>query len=651
MRILIKGPKPGTIAYELTFHRKDPELERAIDYVIAIETDADATPEDANHAKLAYNQAFKRAILRRHRERQSRCFLRVRAQPRILSPSVLSVRTRSRASHRQTPAPKPKPSGGDDSDGPQPFSLPPPLPFHSRQSRPLPPPAYIDPLDSFPVRFLEGDAFDKLVTILPGSLDGAITDPPHGVLDQPWDVRPSVDVWREVLRTLKPGAPLLAIGAPQTFDMMVADIRAAGFEVEDMAIWAFATGRPPSERRLKRAHAPIVIARKPGPKLPLNINEARIPFRDEADKEQTRRSDTLRAHGVRRAGVYDSTLDSNQSEMAAFEPKDGRWPANLILTDPVGESCDKFFQTPVVRDRNGHPAAKPVQLLTQLARAFIPPGGTVLDPFAGGGSLGVAAIATGRKAILIERDPTFYAMAKAAVERASQGDFGGTNPESNESIQEIPKEIPILSAPVRLATSNNTSNNEDLANISDLAGVSERANVANAPNLLTPQEMATRLGVSTRTLRRGVRLHGWPCVRLGARAVRFDPIKVLEVMTQKGTSKDVVLPGSEDRNLGCSDSEDSTGRTKDPTLPTHPRNKGKRQGTRKAIAQGFGIRSASDRGNPSPGDREEGSREASRDRAHSDSQIQRTKDAADVARVFGRAVGKPRGRGPGGNNA
>lgn len=51
-----------------------------------------------------------------------------------------------------------------------------------------------------------------------------------------------------------------------------------------------------------------------------------------------------------------------------------------------------------------HPTQKPVDLLEVLIRYGCPPGATVLDPFAGAGSTGVAARAAGRRALLIESD-------------------------------------------------------------------------------------------------------------------------------------------------------------------------------------------------------------------------------------------------------
>jgi len=62
-------------------------------------------------------------------------------------------------------------------------------------------------------------------------------------------------------------------------------------------------------------------------------------------------------------------------------------------------------------DRLGsrHPTVKPVALLRWLVRLITPPGGLVLDPFAGTGTTGQAALAEGLDAILIEREAAYIA--------------------------------------------------------------------------------------------------------------------------------------------------------------------------------------------------------------------------------------------------
>ncbi|MDP1738896.1 MAG: DNA methyltransferase [Caulobacter sp.] len=62
-------------------------------------------------------------------------------------------------------------------------------------------------------------------------------------------------------------------------------------------------------------------------------------------------------------------------------------------------------------DRLGadHPTVKPVDLMAWLIRLVTPPGGRVLDPFAGSGSTGVAALGQGFEAVLIEREAKYVA--------------------------------------------------------------------------------------------------------------------------------------------------------------------------------------------------------------------------------------------------
>jgi len=61
-------------------------------------------------------------------------------------------------------------------------------------------------------------------------------------------------------------------------------------------------------------------------------------------------------------------------------------------------------------ERNGskHPTVKPVALMRWLVRLVTPPGGLVLDPFAGTGTTGEAARREGRDYILIEKDPAYF---------------------------------------------------------------------------------------------------------------------------------------------------------------------------------------------------------------------------------------------------
>lgn len=53
-----------------------------------------------------------------------------------------------------------------------------------------------------------------------------------------------------------------------------------------------------------------------------------------------------------------------------------------------------------------------------LCKLVTPPGGTVLDPFMGSGSTGMAAVSEGFKFIGIEREPEYVEIAQRRIEYA-----------------------------------------------------------------------------------------------------------------------------------------------------------------------------------------------------------------------------------------
>jgi site-specific DNA-methyltransferase (adenine-specific) len=64
-------------------------------------------------------------------------------------------------------------------------------------------------------------------------------------MEQTWDSdSPPVELWRECLRVLKPGAHLLAFSSTRTVDFIMGRIRDAGFEIRDMLLWLYGTGFP-----------------------------------------------------------------------------------------------------------------------------------------------------------------------------------------------------------------------------------------------------------------------------------------------------------------------------------------------------------------------------------------------------------------------
>jgi len=215
---------------------------------------------------------------------------------------------------------------------------------------------------------------------------------------------------------------------------------------------------------LKPAHEPIIMARKPldGTVADnverwgtggLNIDGCRIATDDSLDRPQGKTSymaDNTTSTGYTRNSRSYVTGDYVGSEK-------GRFPANCVTTEPDAFFSKYFNVTPPElckkaskRDRNSdwrgepidlepknhmrvnaprkseeekyatkhannHPTVKPTDLMAWLVRLVTPPGGIVLDPFAGSGSTLVAAKREGFQYIGIEQEAEYVEIAKARV--------------------------------------------------------------------------------------------------------------------------------------------------------------------------------------------------------------------------------------------
>jgi DNA modification methylase len=96
-----------------------------------------------------------------------------------------------------------------------------------------------------------------------------------------------------------------------------------------------------------------------------------------------------------------------------------RWNRGGDCWAPVGPTVSSFGDPN--RGQTGHPTPKPEWLMVECLEAFTDPGELVLDPFAGSGTTGVAAIRLGRRCILIEKSEQYAAVARERMEAESQG--------------------------------------------------------------------------------------------------------------------------------------------------------------------------------------------------------------------------------------
>ena len=196
---------------------------------------------------------------------------------------------------------------------------------------------------------------------------------------------------------------------------------------------------------LKPAVEPIVIARKPiaagsvAANLAtvgvggFNIAAASVPAADGAADAAGRWPANLVHDGSGAATAVFPIAPGQRRAVSDRQRRPGRVygapPRGIGRTYPRrGDhgSAARFFYAAKAgpRDRAGsrHPTIKPIALMRWLIRLVTPPGGHVLDPFAGSGTTGEAALLEGVTATLIEREPDYIADIHRRLARARGGD-------------------------------------------------------------------------------------------------------------------------------------------------------------------------------------------------------------------------------------
>jgi DNA modification methylase len=87
--------------------------------------------------------------------------------------------------------------------------------------------------------------------------------------------------------------------------------------------------------------------------------------------------------------------------------------STLNRVNPGGLENEPRFAP--VQVRNNHPCCKSISLMRWLCKLITPPGGAVLDPFAGSGTTGCAALLEGFDFFGIEQDPHYCEIARARL--------------------------------------------------------------------------------------------------------------------------------------------------------------------------------------------------------------------------------------------
>lgn len=241
------------------------------------------------------------------------------------------------------------------------------------------------------VEVLHEDCRYVLGSFAPDTFDAVVTDPPYGTTSLAWDV--PVDGWLALVnRVLKPSGSAWVFGSMRSLAPIVAaaDAGALGpWRFAQDIVWEKHNGSSFHADRFKRVHEQAIqLYRGAWSEIYKDT-----PTTPDAIRRVVRRKKGRPAH-------------TGHIEQSSYASEDGgpRLQRSVIAV----RSCHGHAV---------HPTQKPEGIIRPLIAYSVPPGGSVLDPFAGSGTTGVVAQQMGRSAVLIELDAGYCA---AAAERLSQ---------------------------------------------------------------------------------------------------------------------------------------------------------------------------------------------------------------------------------------
>lgn len=356
---------------------------------------------------------------------------------------------------------------------------------------------------------IHGECLEELKKLPENSVDAIVTDPPYGLsfMGKKWDYDvPSVEIWQECLRVLKPGGYLLSFAGTRTYHRMATGIEDAGFEIRDMIAWVYGSGFPKSlnigkavdklqgnEREdlgkhptingkgdhfafcanyngarltkgtsewegwgtaLKPALEPITVARKPieGTVAEnclkfgvggINIDECRVGTETMVNQPAGSAGDVMKT-GLKHDAqptislgrfpsnfIHDGSdevveLFPNDSQRFFYVAKASKSERNMGCEEleatrhadrkkEDGSGWDNPRNRTNTPKQNFHPTVKPIALMEYIVRLVSREGATVLDPFMGSGTTGIACKKLKRHFIGIEKEAEYIKIAESRI--------------------------------------------------------------------------------------------------------------------------------------------------------------------------------------------------------------------------------------------
>ena len=257
------------------------------------------------------------------------------------------------------------------------------------------------------VTLYHGDCFGILPSFAPCAFDAIITDPPYGTTDCSWDEKINIPLfWSLVpMITKKNCASIIFSQLPFGCDLINANRVNFRYEI----VWkkTCACGFLNAKKMPLRAHENILVFYRMLPTY--------NPQKNDSGKKCQHKLFTGSVIDRTRDGCYGSHQRRNTNGFEWFDTGK-RFPTDVISFSNWNGGGINGSREAVI-----HPTQKPVSIIEYLIRTYTNEGETILDPFAGSGTAGVAAMRTGRKAVLIEREEKYCELAAKRLEAESIG--------------------------------------------------------------------------------------------------------------------------------------------------------------------------------------------------------------------------------------
>ena len=240
----------------------------------------------------------------------------------------------------------------------------------------------------------QGDCLEVMKGIEDKSIDMILADLPYGTTACKWDtIIPFEPLWEQYERVIKDSGAIVLFGSePFSSALRMSNIKEYKYDW----IWdkVVAGGGLLANKQPLRQHENIMIFYKKQPTYNKQMTEPTNPnFFNTMGKNSN----------------FGEIYSKTQSKRGSEKRKN---PTTIIAVNKFQQECNSANRL--------HPTQKPLELIEYLIKTYTNEGETVLDNCMGSGSTGVACINTGRNFIGIEKDETYFNIAKKRIEEAEQ---------------------------------------------------------------------------------------------------------------------------------------------------------------------------------------------------------------------------------------